>query len=834
MLDFYKKNKKISNLFLVIMLVVVSFGVAHFALAGPIDTAVTTIVGWIASLIIKVCGWILTIAISSIITIISYNNFVNEASIVQAWVIVRDLCNMFFILILLVVAFATILRIESYQWKKILPKLLIMAVLINFSKTICGLLIDFSQVIMLTFSNAFSGGGGNFINALGVQKFLDIAQSKSTFWGIGDETLNLTNTVAAMMFVIILLIIATVTMIAIMVVFLMRMIMLWIYVVLSPFAFLLMAFPAGQKYASQWWSEFVKYLINGPVLAFFIWLSLMVMSNAPKFENSIFFDPKTGSLEGGGSQLIQALTTSTFVSFILAIGMLVGGLMISQQIGGLGASAGMSMLNNLKSKGLGVGRAGLGLAMKGAALPFIGAKTFGGFMVDKLQQKQGVDLNLSRAWKTLQEKRAEKSKERYAEGQVAAGKAMTQGGRMHGILAMTGSPGDAYDTVTHTDGIVPRGIMQRLSGGRNLKKQADAIEPELVQAEFESKFMAAGLPDRKNEIDKLESRKKDIDAEIAGEESKGFEKDNSKIADLNKQKETIDKKLDFVGQGMNQVKTFTPEAQKSAQEKTDALRQDYNKFKPRTPFEARAAEQSVVASKMSKIKDISAPTELLRILQDAIQQHDKTMIKAVTLKMTKDYNDNEFLQPLAGDTSHVGLKKLMNGLSTKGDKNYAGFDKQEAYGLGSQIAELNKATNHWGATSAYLMENGRWRETTDAEHAEIRTTETGKLHPQQLVRVVNRLGFGKHMAGGKYEIDVGGLITLKQLDNPGGIKQLKDNMTESTVQYLHNSMPQLKKTGYLSDELLGAIEERAKSSSIDFDKKYNEAREGLERANKSS
>ncbi|MEI6597352.1 MAG: hypothetical protein WCL13_04080, partial [bacterium] len=245
-----------------------------------------------------------------------------------------------------------------------------------------------SQVIMLTFSNAFSGGGGNFINALGIQKFLDIAKGKSDFWGVKEGTLNLTNTVAAMMFVIILLIVATVAMLAIMIIFLMRMIMLWIYIILSPFAFLLMAFPAGQKYASQWWSEFVKYLINGPVLAFFIWLALMVMSNAPKFENSIFFDQKTSTLTGGGGNaLFAAVTTSTFVSFILAIGMLVGGLMISQQIGGLGASAGMSMLNNLKSKGIGALKAAGGVPLAIGKFGIFKA----GRVADSLQMKgQGL------------------------------------------------------------------------------------------------------------------------------------------------------------------------------------------------------------------------------------------------------------------------------------------------------------------------------------------------------------------------------------------------------------------------------------------------------------
>ncbi|MDO8592268.1 MAG: hypothetical protein Q7R92_00675 [bacterium] len=379
--NFYQKNKKISSLFLIIILVIGSFGLAHFAWAGAIDKAVSFVVGGIASLIIVVCGWILGVAISGILTITSYNNFINEKSIIDAWVVVRDLCNMFFILILLMVAFATILRIESYQWKKILPKLLIMAVLINFSKTICGLLIDFSQVIMLTFVNAFSDTGGNFVNALHVKDYLAVTKNQASWWDETGMNLNLTNTVAAMMFVIILMVVATVAMLAIMVIFLMRMIMLWIYIILSPFAFLLMAFPQGQKYASQWWSEFVKYLINGPVLAFFIWLTLIVMDNAPKFENSVFFDKVTGNLSYGQNSTIQALQTGTFISFIMAIGLLVGGLMISQQIGGLGASWGMSALGNLKNKGLGLAKT-MGKFAGGVA----------GYVPAQYAKKAGYDL----------------------------------------------------------------------------------------------------------------------------------------------------------------------------------------------------------------------------------------------------------------------------------------------------------------------------------------------------------------------------------------------------------------------------------------------------------
>src|SRR3989338_8231957 len=119
-------------------------------------------IGIMAALMTVLFGAINSLIIGAIVALTSYNNFVKESSIIGAWVIIRDLCNMFFILILLVVAFAAILRIESYQWKKILPKLLIMAVLINFSRTFCGLIIDASQIIMLTFVNAWAGNGSGF------------------------------------------------------------------------------------------------------------------------------------------------------------------------------------------------------------------------------------------------------------------------------------------------------------------------------------------------------------------------------------------------------------------------------------------------------------------------------------------------------------------------------------------------------------------------------------------------------------------------------------------------------------------------------------------------
>jgi len=48
---------------------------------------------------------------------------------------------------------------------------LLFALLVNFSRTIAGIFIDISQLIMLTFVNGFAqAAGGNFVEALGITK----------------------------------------------------------------------------------------------------------------------------------------------------------------------------------------------------------------------------------------------------------------------------------------------------------------------------------------------------------------------------------------------------------------------------------------------------------------------------------------------------------------------------------------------------------------------------------------------------------------------------------------------------------------------------------------
>src|SRR5665811_214452 len=347
-------NKK-KVIIAITLLVIVYFVFSTQVVSAQTDSPwYINLIGSIAAGLVSVLGWILAKLMGILIYIAQYDNFTNSAVIINGWAMVRDISNMFFVVILMIIAFGTILHLENYNYKKWLPKLILMAILINFSKTICGLLIDVSQVVMLTFVNAFSKiGAGSLTNMLGIENWQDLQGNKDI---VGWEV------AAAYVLAVIYAFIALATVAAMVAMLVMRIIMIWVYVVLSPFAYLLSAFPGGSSYASQWWKEFTKNLIVGPILAFFIWLSFAALGTPTSdggAQNAL------GNFNGTDDDIAGKITDGSvknygksdlMIQFIVSIAMLIGGMKIAQEIGG--AAGGVAGKTFGKVKGLGLMGAG--------------------------------------------------------------------------------------------------------------------------------------------------------------------------------------------------------------------------------------------------------------------------------------------------------------------------------------------------------------------------------------------------------------------------------------------------------------------------------------------
>ncbi|HNU96367.1 MAG TPA: hypothetical protein PKH95_03080, partial [Candidatus Magasanikbacteria bacterium] len=251
--------------------------------------------------------------------------------------------NMFFVVILLVIAFGTVLGLEQYEWKKLMIKLLFAAVLVNFSRLICGVIIDVAQVFMMTFVNGFAAtAGGNVINGLNLDKLYNYKAGitgEEIGKAVGSNIDKLITGIGAVFFSSI----SFFVILAYLFVVLARVVALWTLIILSPIAFISSVLPATQKYASEWWKEFNNYVLAGPIIAFFFWLAFAIVGAGNAFDEFKISGNRQQEIEGvfagTAAGLTAAMEWGNMASFAVAIALLMIGVKKTQELGVAGASA---------------------------------------------------------------------------------------------------------------------------------------------------------------------------------------------------------------------------------------------------------------------------------------------------------------------------------------------------------------------------------------------------------------------------------------------------------------------------------------------------------------
>ncbi len=214
-------------------------------------------VGWILNLAILLFGW--AIDADTLKTILTNN------AIVSTWGIIRDLCNIGFILILLFSAFATVFQYSKYNYKSILMWLVIMALLVNFSFPITRFIIDITNSLMYTILGSELGeyakdGGKIFTTGPAFGSLSAIVTPPST---------SITQLIASIIFVFIL----ALTILALAVILIIRTMALAIIIIFSPIGFV--GTIVGKD--GGWWNHLFKYAVAGPIIALVLFISIKLM-----------------------------------------------------------------------------------------------------------------------------------------------------------------------------------------------------------------------------------------------------------------------------------------------------------------------------------------------------------------------------------------------------------------------------------------------------------------------------------------------------------------------------------------------------------------------------
>ncbi|MBD3282516.1 MAG: hypothetical protein GF387_02830 [Candidatus Portnoybacteria bacterium] len=320
-------------------------------LGRSILTAITEIFLHIVSFLVQLSSFLFEGALK---ISFSKNLYIIEAG----WEVTRDIANMLFILFLVIIAFGTILRVENYQAKKLLPKLILIALLINFSMVFAYVVVDFTNITASFFIKDIKVGplvdSLKMVNVFLPMECSDMeldeeAQSKCESYVESQGLTNFWGFILSMMFGTIFLLILSFVLLAGTALLLVRTIFIWFLVILAPMAFICYILPGLRKNWQQWLSTFLRWCIFAPAYAFFLWLTIKVA-----IEGKARMLTKTHSPDFMGAGTMGALTESPamLLHYIIIIGMLIGSLIAASKFGIYGSNTLMKVSKKVGKWGL--------------------------------------------------------------------------------------------------------------------------------------------------------------------------------------------------------------------------------------------------------------------------------------------------------------------------------------------------------------------------------------------------------------------------------------------------------------------------------------------------
>ena len=193
-----------------------------------------------------------------------------NSGIYLAWVIMRNISNVAFIVAFLVIIYSqlTSIGISNYGVKKMIPRLVIAAVLVNLSFTICAILLDLSNIAGYAFQDAFMG----IKNTIAT-----VGENTSTWtWSevISTALSNGALAIGAITFTTELLpmlvpaaTLAGLTLLLILLIMAARQALIIILIIISPLAFVCYLLPGTEKWFKKWRDSFLTMLVFFPAFS---------------------------------------------------------------------------------------------------------------------------------------------------------------------------------------------------------------------------------------------------------------------------------------------------------------------------------------------------------------------------------------------------------------------------------------------------------------------------------------------------------------------------------------------------------------------------------------
>jgi hypothetical protein len=202
--------------------------------------------------------------------------------------ITRPFANVIIVIFLVVIALSIALRVEGYGTKKTFFKLILVALLVNFTTVFMGLIVDASNIIVNYFLQAMGAGWNGVVEKAveTVKSLLPSNRSWTSYFNIGNQ-IELIGKVLSLTVgnVILMLILGLWSL-----VFILRYVAIWFLVILSPLAFVFSILPATNGLWKQWYDNFIAWVLVGVNASFFLYIAdrfALAVNSMPLEETNI-------------------------------------------------------------------------------------------------------------------------------------------------------------------------------------------------------------------------------------------------------------------------------------------------------------------------------------------------------------------------------------------------------------------------------------------------------------------------------------------------------------------------------------------------------------------
>jgi hypothetical protein len=352
---------------------------------------------WIASTLISaILGIVVVVEAWLISVVLNINDGIFQSTFVQTgFSISLSIANLAFVLGIIIIAIATILRNDSYGIKRILWKLVVAAILVNFGLVIAAPIFGLGNSLSHYFLNCINpAAGGCTSNSSGLASYGTFAtsfagafqpqdnftlQSSTAALSSASSTLQGTATgafsaigatfgktfvpVFGIGFTVVNLTLIIIILLAFIVLLLIRYLYIVILVILMPFAWAAWAFPSFSKHWDKWWNEFIRWTFFSPIVLFFIYLAMLMMAgqgapggmNFTQYQTGGIFGPLSGFLGNMFTPIIEATLRE-----IIFGGLIIGGMIAANS---MGIKLAGNVVNGVKA---GAKAGGLWVAKRGA------------------------------------------------------------------------------------------------------------------------------------------------------------------------------------------------------------------------------------------------------------------------------------------------------------------------------------------------------------------------------------------------------------------------------------------------------------------------------------